>query len=520
MKKRRPDPRDLVAGIAFLVVGVVLANRFLERINPDGISYLAVAEHVARGRLSSAVNGYWGPLLSWLVAPLLAAGVAPLVAARAVSLAAGLAALWGLTRTGRIAGLDRTGLLVLQVAAIPALALGSTAFVTPDMLFLAIWLHYVALVHGAGRGARRRDLVLAGLLGGLGYLAKPYGFYIFLLHFGLLASWRCLRAPLGMRPATAGAYAAGLAAFLALALPWMGCLGAKYGGFPVSTSGPYNRALFAPGSPGQPLEHMGFVLPPHEHATSAWEDPTGLPLPDWGRVDRATAIRHQVRLIVDNGRRLVLAATYANYAVLVALPVLVLTLLRSRRAALGAPTAFLPVVMSIYPAGYLLIRVEQRYVWVTTFLGLIVAVVIARRLSATRSIAVAAAISGVVVLGAWHEPYNALRRGDAASSRVRAAAEVVHAAAPQARRLAASGQWPESLAVAWRLGLRFHGVRGDLSPSEAAAALDEQQVDVYLDWSPDGSAAPAGDGWTLVAGSDRNVPPAIYRRVTVDARAP
>src|SRR4051812_39452421 len=35
--------------------------------NPDTLSYITVAEKIATGNFSEAVNGYWSPLICWLL---------------------------------------------------------------------------------------------------------------------------------------------------------------------------------------------------------------------------------------------------------------------------------------------------------------------------------------------------------------------------------------------------------------------------------------------------------------------
>ena len=44
-------------------------------LNADGTSYISIANQYWRGNWGQAVNGFWGPLLSWLLIPFLA-GVA------------------------------------------------------------------------------------------------------------------------------------------------------------------------------------------------------------------------------------------------------------------------------------------------------------------------------------------------------------------------------------------------------------------------------------------------------------
>ena len=81
------------------MLGALLLPGYRYQLNPDGVSYIAIAHHYADGYWSEAVNGYWGPLYSWLLTPLVAAGLDGLLAAKAVNLALGalaLAAVWAL----------------------------------------------------------------------------------------------------------------------------------------------------------------------------------------------------------------------------------------------------------------------------------------------------------------------------------------------------------------------------------------------------------------------------------------
>ncbi|MBE0564988.1 MAG: hypothetical protein IH621_03460, partial [Krumholzibacteria bacterium] len=92
-KRNRPDLPTLLILALFVGLGAAGVRHFAARINPDAISYIAVAEHLLAGRWLESVNGYWAPLYPWLMAPLLAVGVAAPLAGRLASLAAGLAAL-------------------------------------------------------------------------------------------------------------------------------------------------------------------------------------------------------------------------------------------------------------------------------------------------------------------------------------------------------------------------------------------------------------------------------------------
>lgn len=499
-KRSRPDLPTLLILALFVGLGAAGARHFAVRINPDAISYIAVAEHVLAGRWLESVNGYWAPLYPWLMAPLLAVGAAAPLAGRLVSLAAGLAALFGAKRLAGTAGAGPAAQRVLLLALVPSFALYGTASLTPDLLFLAIWLHYLALVHAPGFGARRRDWALAGLLGGLGYLAKAYGFYIFLLHFGLCVLWRLLAAvPARRRSLLAGAVL-GLLVFAACALPWMGVLGSKYGGLPVSTSGGYNRALFGPDTKGQPMEHLGFLPPVNPWAVSIWEDPSDLPVAHWGPLAGAREARHQVQLLLKNLQRLALAVVFLNYAALLAMPLAAWAVLRRRRGDPWPGEAALLAAMAIFPAGYLLVCVEMRYVWVTVVAGIVVSVVVAQRWAHGRR-SFAALAFAVVVAGCWVGPLRSLRAEAPLLGGVDPAVARLAEAASPGQRLAADDRWMAGIAVAYRLGLRFHGVRGELGADQAARTLAEQGVDWYLAWDPAAAAEAVRWGWTPLDGA-------------------
>ncbi len=50
-------------------------------------------KNISRQDFGNAINGYWGPLLSWLLAPFLAAGLKPLLAVKLLSIIIGLVAI-------------------------------------------------------------------------------------------------------------------------------------------------------------------------------------------------------------------------------------------------------------------------------------------------------------------------------------------------------------------------------------------------------------------------------------------
>jgi hypothetical protein len=92
---KRPHFVFLLVATTYLAGACILLPRMRYQINPDGISYLAIAQRYLADDFSGAVNTYWSPLFSWLLTPLLALGIEPLLACKVVTFATGLATLFG-----------------------------------------------------------------------------------------------------------------------------------------------------------------------------------------------------------------------------------------------------------------------------------------------------------------------------------------------------------------------------------------------------------------------------------------
>ena len=251
----RGDGRWLVAMAAlYLAVGIPLAARCVNQLNPDGVSYLLLAEHYARGQLSAAVVGVWSPMLPWLVSLLLRMEIPALPAARGILLLSGLGltlAAWLLF--GRL-GLSRP-LRWAASAAIAVMALDhSVVLLTPDLLVAAILTVYLWQSLDTNVVDRPIAACKCGLVAGVAYLAKAYAFPFFVLHFSVLAVIYSRRAGAGATRRALRTIAAALAGAAVFVLPWGTVISVKYGHPTISSAGALNHALVGPVLAGrQPL---------------------------------------------------------------------------------------------------------------------------------------------------------------------------------------------------------------------------------------------------------------------------
>ncbi|MHC4572433.1 MAG: hypothetical protein ACYS0C_10215, partial [Planctomycetota bacterium] len=68
-RENRPKNYLVVVLLIYLVAGISILKYYRYLVNPDGISYISIAQKYINGDFSNAVNGWWGPMLSWLLVP-------------------------------------------------------------------------------------------------------------------------------------------------------------------------------------------------------------------------------------------------------------------------------------------------------------------------------------------------------------------------------------------------------------------------------------------------------------------
>jgi hypothetical protein len=232
-------------------------------MNPDGLSYLDLADAYARGDYAAAVNSYWSPLYSWILGAALAV-LRPspyweCAAVHAVNFGIFLVALAGfefllteLLLARRATG--EGGPPRLPEWAVVGLGYGlfiwvsrrlvTVSLVTPDMLVAAaVYTAAGLLLRMRRRGPSAASAALLGVVLGLGYLAKAVLFPLALIFLAVLAltarGWRS-------RVRSVGFAAAG---FFLVAGGFIGALSANKGRPTFGDSGRLNYAWYVAGVP-------------------------------------------------------------------------------------------------------------------------------------------------------------------------------------------------------------------------------------------------------------------------------
>lgn len=278
-----------------LTAALAATSGWLSRnsMNPDGIAYLDLSDHVLAGHPEKLVNGYWSPLYPLFLAmarriinPSREGEFAVVHLVNVIALLLSLAAFrWFLHRSIEHFGLQtrRTSFLLwgYGLFAWSAIAQISLETVTPDMFvsgFAYLAAGMVLLLQGRGRTAS----FMLGLCCALGYLTKSVMLPISMGY--LIASLPRRGLP--------SALAAFLAGFLVLAGPWIAMLSLEKERATFGDTGRLAYGLFVngtqyythwqgepPGSgiPAHPTRRIPGAIEMYEFAT-----PVVATYPPWG----------------------------------------------------------------------------------------------------------------------------------------------------------------------------------------------------------------------------------------------
>ena len=498
------------APLAYILLGYLLLCGallpwFLHRVAPDAVSYLTIARKYRAWEFSDAINGYWSPLLSWLVAPLLCLGAPMEVTGKCLEIAIGAGALSAVWWLGKRLELPEGVRVWTTLALVPAVAMYALTDTTPDVLVAVLLAVYIGVVIGPDYPRSPWLGAACGLLGALAYLAKAYAFPFFLAHFLAVSGYLFVRrrsSRVELRR-LAAATAAGLLVFAVVAGGWAGLLSRKYSRPTIGTTGGYQFSLHGQ---GHPTDVGGLYPPATKLAISAWEDPTDLSIvprppgaspPARPRPTVVPAAVPKVKPFLPDGpfSRLfyrvyhnLIRYTGTLFRLSPLWPFILLGLLIAcwnvPRGGERDRWVILIGTMLLYPAGYLLIFINERFFWLITFLlslsaGLLTtALPVLRRKPWSTCFAVVVALS-LSLWPAWlliRLRHHVLEETDAVAAQLRPMM-------PPGTRIASDLEWGITNSIAFHLDARYYGLlRPQASAQEQQQQLRQYRIEYLLVW--------------------------------------
>lgn len=157
----------------------------------------------------------------------------------------------------------------------------------------------------------------------------------------------------------------GLAVFFIISGAWSAIISGKYGELTFSTSGKYNYEVQGPLSAGHPTQDpdYGFIKPPNQKAISAWEDPSYFEFKPWSPFKSWKSLYYQLEKVSKNTSISMIYIGQFSYFSLLIILVYLLICLQPVKKLIKVPEFYPLITIFIFLAGYLLIAVEDRYLW-------------------------------------------------------------------------------------------------------------------------------------------------------------
>lgn len=362
-----------ISVLVIFLFGLALLPAYQYQINPDGISYIGIAQKYARGDFRHAINGYWGPLLSWLMVPGILLSFNPILTIKFIQLltVVGIMTVTYLTLKELVEENYLTRLAVFLVGLV-SLNWAFTGPLTPDLLvcLLSLTLVYIAAKLTQPQHIYSLSIIFGGL-GALLYFSKSVGFYLFgciWLIVALLRHVQYKKKHFSFNPSNIRYTIVSLLTFALLVLPFVATISLKYRQPTIGTSGAYNFALNGPHTIGHPMLSTT-IEPPNSTAISIWEDISRVKIVNWNPVGSPSNVGHLFTIVYKNLSALYMAIP-SVYWLLLPLA-LMFILLRDNRPFVKQYKTLILLFCLINMAAYLPIFIEARYLIVVLIAAII-----------------------------------------------------------------------------------------------------------------------------------------------------
>ncbi len=352
---------QLSAATVYTILFFLLLPLYQYVLDIDAISYIHVAERFAKGEYYYSINGYWSPLISWILVPFIKAGFDPVLSAKYINGLLGLLTL--LNSCALIEKFHIHDALKRIIPFILAILFLSYSFyeLCADLLQLFIFIIYLNVLFSKNFIRNNNKIFFAGILGAISYYAKAYNFPFFILHFAIVVFILVKKNYSGnIANLFLSKVAIGFVAFFLVTAPYVAVLTHKYGSVRINNAGKLNTSWFLERSISDSRKLV--TAPPFSDATSAWDEPTYSQEKYYTPFTSVKHFSRQIKLFISNSIKL---SELVNQISIFAMLILVgfLVYLFSKKQQAESAEWLLLLTTLLYPSGYLLIFVEWRYIW-------------------------------------------------------------------------------------------------------------------------------------------------------------
>ena len=489
---------------------LVITQHHVIRLTADTMLYFSIAQKYVNGDFSNAVNGYWGPLLAWLLIPFLYGGVSDIFAINALNLVFGVLIIFGVWRLSLRVEITELLRSIILISLLP-IVLKFSVVQPMDTLLVCVLIYYLVIVFNNNYPLKTRHGIISGVLGALAYFSKAYAFPFFIVHFLIMNILHYFRnASKSDRKNVLRNALVGFALFFLVSGTWIMVISHKYGYNTFSTmrqtnfNAPDPEAMGGGLEFGVPVFSEGFYEPPNKTAFVIWEDPSYLRGKPWSAWQSWHYFKHFMRLILKNiSEGLRIFETFSTLSIAIIISCILLLLAQPVNTWLSQGGLLYPLLtIMVFSGGYVLFHFEERYLWLSNVLllimgGNVLAILFKKEFfeqNVRKGILIVFFVVSFIIApikyvmqvsrgGMDSDMYyvgNDLKqyhiKGNLASNREYVP---VHDA------------WHKTFRLAYWLDSRYYGqAREHISDEELQAELDKFNIDYYFFWGEQASAPP------------------------------
>lgn len=346
----------------FLILFLYLYPQFQYILDDDGVGYATVAKRWAAGDYYRAINGLWSPLHSWISIPFYLAGLDIITAFKSSNALIGIGILAVFNSALQGLAVSKPIKTTVLLASIPFLLYICFFELAADVLFCFLFLLYLLLCSKKAAFTDLRLVAATSFVGALCYYAKAYAFPLFLLHFSVWQFYLYKNAngvkneTLLLRNLTVG-----ILFFLLLCLPWIILLHYKYGIWTISLNVTYGLI------PREAINQLVMQAPPWPDSPTPWEDPFIHYPFQRSFIPLSQHLAAMPKEMAHNCLQLIKALNRITYFG-AALAVWIAAEAFYRRQSY---LLLLLITLCALPLGYLLLHIEERFLWPLFFVLLL-----------------------------------------------------------------------------------------------------------------------------------------------------
>ncbi len=497
----------------YLLVGSFLLPLYSHQINPDGISYITIARQYLQGNYADAVSGHWGPLFSWLLIPFIGCGINSLFAVKLLNLIIGTFTVTGLYILSFRFRMTQALRICILITAIPVLVYFAFYLITPDLLLSCLLLLYFNYIFHENYSNHVRYGVYCGILGGLAYLAKSYALPFFICHFLAMNILQYLYSSDTKRKHTIVLNALiGFALFSAISASWINLLSIKYGEFTTTTQTAHNFLLVQP----DPPPTFGLVAPPYENATSVWVEPYSRIAKDrWSPFQSTDDFIHWMNYFKGNiYPTLLIFITFSPVIFFLCISYVLWSIARPKKLLHEKEIIYSFITGVPYTAGYCLVLVDERYLWVLCLLLMILGGYIVSNLFNHSVITkkIRLFCLAVFFVSFSVHPVQKLITSAHSGKCIWKTSRKLQEHIPQHSKLASNSHFFSTMYMAYHLDVQYYGTTENLAIEEQKQELKKYAISYFLLWDPKNAQNLSHDNFQKIAsGTYNNTPFIVYK---------